>query len=152
MVHSVNIGSELEKEASAESLPDSFQPDLIVTALDGSSKDSAKLSIPSIKNSKSTIADSSIFHCEYYLTNVRPESERQTFHILPQAQPYLKFGRPKLPQIFEQVVALCTAESIDRVAVVTCGPPPMTQEVHHLCSKSTSGKLKFDLHVEEFGF
>ena len=163
MVHNVRVSAvDLEKnQAMTEDLPTSFQPDLVrLMSLDscvaGSVKSANEIELQSKPSSgkiaMSTITDDSVFHCEYYLTNVRSESEQSAANIIPSQQPYLKFGRPDLAKIFTQVAELCTKDSIGRVAVVTCGPLAMTQEVQKFCSMSNTAKVKFDVHVEEFDF
>ena len=163
IVDSLNVGYDLEKlDNKFECLPESFQPDLVhVTQLDscmaGSVISSNELELQPVSGSagkvaRSTIPDNSVFHCEYYLTCVRRESEHAAANIVPSEQPYVKHGRPDLPKLFSEVVELCAKESIGHVAVVTCGPLPMTQEVHMLCDAKNKANVKFDLHVEEFGF
>jgi hypothetical protein len=93
------------------------------------------------------------FHGEFYITSLRNKADFHRANIDPVKQPYLRFGRPNLPDIFARVTQLCAKEGIGRVAVVSCGPAPMVQEVAALCGeKGRLGGVKFDLHLEEFDF
>jgi hypothetical protein len=99
------------------------------------------------------------FHAEFYITSLRNKEEFKQAGIDPQRQPYLRFGRPDVPDTFARVERLCAAEGIGRVAVVCCGPASMMESVQEECRKrggccgsSGSGGVSFDLHLEEFDF
>ena len=91
------------------------------------------------------------FQFEFHLTSLRNEKDFVAADIDQLAQPYLRFGRPDVPRLFERVAALCADEGIARVAVVTCGPRPMMDEVAAMCA-SRRGGVTFDLHKEVFDF
>jgi len=111
-----------------------------------------------------------VFHCEFYLTQARQEkADQRAANIFADIQNrYLHFGRPDLPKIFQDVCNLCSHEKcktynnnyIDRVAVMTCGPPGIVEDVTNLCKKDhftsnpdgLSVKVRFDLHAEVFDF
>jgi hypothetical protein len=61
----------------------------------------------------------------------------------------LHSGRPNISNIIELTGKMCSRENIGRVAVVTCGPPAMVQEVSAVCAKRHSG-VAFDVHKEVF--
>lgn len=141
--------------SAANDLPASFQPDLVrVSSLDSnvarsvhSAKDESQQQSHASPEPiiATTVEDASVFHFEYYLTGSKGDCEQ------PDYKPYLHHGRPDFERLFAQVKQLCADNKLDRVAVVTCGPLPMVQEVQSLCVKN-SDKINFDLHVEEFGF
>ena len=100
------------------------------------------------------------FHAEFYITSLRSKEEFKRAGIDPKRQPYLRFGRPDVPETFARVERLCAAEGIGRVAVVCCGPSSMMESVQEECRKrggccgssGCSGGVSFDLHLEEFDF
>jgi hypothetical protein len=107
------------------------------------------------------IASSLIFHAEYYLTDVRAKEDLAKGNIFPDQQSHLRIGRPNLPKIFAETAAMCRHEGISRVAVFTCGPPAMVNEVADLsrasrlggcCAGSSGSDVKFDCHSEVFDF
>ena len=97
------------------------------------------------------IASTDHFHLEFYLTSVRNAEQFQAANIDPDEQKYVRFGRPDLPKLFARVATFCASEKIRRVAVITCGPVSMVDEVATLCRRRHEG-IAFDLHTEEFNF
>lgn len=97
------------------------------------------------------LSSPSVFHCEFYLTALRNEADFAKAGIDRNQQPYLRFGRPDLFDVFLRVASLCSKEGIPRVPVIVCGPEVMVSDVQKLCSKRHSG-IQFDLHKEEFDF
>jgi hypothetical protein len=111
---------------------------------------------------------SSPLHAEFYITSIRGKEEFAQANIDHVRQPFLRFGRPNLPDVFARVTQLCAKEGIDRVGVVACGPKEMMNDVAQLCSRFHSGDtchggststgntqsggigISFDLHLEEF--
>ena len=71
-------------------------------------------------------------------------------NIKPDLQPYLRFGRPNLPQMFCQMRELAKAYEEHRVAVMCCGPPGMIADVRSLSSKHSKDGVSFDCHEEIF--
>ena len=92
------------------------------------------------------------FHCEFYLTSIRDMSQCKDANILPNEQKCMRFGRPDLPSIFQRVESLCESEQVSRVAVVSCGPLSMMNEVALLSSKQRASGIQFDHHEELFDF
>ena len=97
------------------------------------------------------IASPNPFHMEFYLTSVRNAEQFQAANIDPDTQKHVRFGRPNLPQLFARVATFCANEKIRRVAVITCGPGSIVDEVATLCRRRHEG-VAFDLHKEMFGF
>mmetsp|Transcript_26197 Transcript_26197/g.44193 ORF Transcript_26197/g.44193 Transcript_26197/m.44193 type:complete len:553 (+) Transcript_26197:100-1758(+) len=97
-----------------------------------------------------------IFHAEYYLTSVRSEEQFAAAGIDPVNQKHLHFGRPSLPYLFQRTEELCRKEGIKKVAVLTCGPPGMINEVMDFCNKSqlctSPDTVRFHGHAETFDF
>eukprot|EP00388_Colpodella_angusta_P001400 GDKJ01004485.1.p1 GENE.GDKJ01004485.1~~GDKJ01004485.1.p1 ORF type:complete len:568 (-),score=40.25 GDKJ01004485.1:1338-3041(-) len=98
------------------------------------------------------------FHCEFYVTSACSEDDiTKLVHpsVAPVARPFLRSGRPSLPKLFSRVAKLCIDEGVGRVAVLSCGPAVIINEVHDLCvNRSLRGGcgVQFDLHKEEFDF
>ena len=90
-------------------------------------------------------------HPEFYITGIKNKEEFLLSGIDPIHQPHLRYGRPDLSNIFERVAKLCEKENISRVAVVTCGPSPMINDVVTLSRKKING-VSFDCHHEVFQF
>lgn len=66
---------------------------------------------------------------------------------------YVTKGRPKLPEIFDEVANSAAGFRDDKVAVLACGPETMVKEVSCLCkTKSWKTKVRFDLHTEVFEY
>ena len=61
----------------------------------------------------------------------------------------VKYGRPDLQGIFDDVATVCDLKDVRRVAVIACGPLNLVEQVTHLCSKRIKG-VAFDLHKETF--
>ena len=97
------------------------------------------------------IDSSDPFHLEFYLTSVRNAEQFKAANIDPDAQKHVRFGRPDLSKLFDRVASFCANEKIRRVAVITCGPVSMVDEVATLCSRRHSG-VAFDVHKEVFDF
>ena len=56
-------------------------------------------------------------------------------------------GRPDIEQIIQETIAISKSKGSGRVAVVTCGPEAMVDNVKDLCRKAG-----VDLHDEIFDF
>lgn len=190
MISSVDESRVSEKNiirgSKKEVLPRSFQPNLLdfdgteskvvpdeekapLVMEVGVSSNAVHPSI-TIKKSRSfsfkqeTLASKDPFHVEFYLTSIRNKEEFAAANIDPEHQPYLKFGRPNLPEKWKSIAEMCVREGIPRVAVLVCGPEPMVVEVSKLCSTAytvstkndlgteVTGSVIFDLHKEEFDF
>lgn len=91
-----------------------------------------------------------VFHCEFYLTSIRNQSEFKAANIRPDEQEYLRFNRPNLPHIFARMDQYCKDKNIDKVAVAVCGPGVMVEEVKDLCKMKH--EVEYHLHSEEFSF
>lgn len=65
----------------------------------------------------------------------------------------LKFGRPKLQQIFDEAEGVSVrGDNEVRIGVVTCGPSALVTDVWDETSKRTGNKRRFDFHHETFEF
>jgi hypothetical protein len=62
----------------------------------------------------------------------------------------VRFGRPDLTQVFEDMAEAATTEREARVAVLFCGPPTMQVGVRRLCAAASTAELSFDFQSEEF--
>ena len=60
---------------------------------------------------------------------------------------YARQGRPDIPEIIEETLAIAKANGSGRVAVITCGPEGMVEEV-----KANSRKILVGVHDEIFDF
>jgi hypothetical protein len=127
-------------------LPTSFQPNLIRANNNMQSSSYKAFSATELNE-----ISKEVFECEFYLTSVRPKEDFADANINPHVQPYLNFGRPDLPAIFAQTADYCRAHGIKRVAVVTCGPVPLINDVTRLSNKCYKN-VSFDLHSEVFDF
>jgi Ferric reductase NAD binding domain len=83
----------------------------------------------------------------YVSSNTGRVSNNNTTHC--DSQTSLRGGRPDLSNIFSQLALLCAQESCARVAVVTCGPSSLMDDVERLCTYRHEG-VAFDLHKETF--
>lgn len=63
-------------------------------------------------------------------------------------------GRPDIKHLVEETVALAISRNIGRVAVITCGPERMVDEVQQTCRQMSGmcGKVALDVHKESFNF
>jgi len=80
---------------------------------------------------------------------VRDASEFAEVNINTETRKSLKFGRPKLDCIFEEIAKEHTGK---RVAVLFCGPILMRKDVCKACYNFSKDGVAFDLHSEEFEF
>ena len=70
----------------------------------------------------------------------------------------IRFGRPNINEIMEQIENLCTNENISRVAVGICAPPSLVDSVDDYArnskmtfqGKDQKMKVRFDCHKEVF--
>ncbi len=87
---------------------------------------------------------------------MRNKEQFEAAGINPDTQKWVRFGRPDLKKIFEEVRSLCTEEDIHRVGVCVCGPASLVTEVDNLCRESvmkpTCSTIRFDCHKEVFDF
>ena len=110
-------------------LPYSFSPDLITHNL-----------------------GQSVMQPEFYLTRARDPSDYADANINPDLQPHLKFGRPKLPEVFEKMHALAKSSNESRVAVLSCGPARLVNDAYKLSSQFSKDGVSFEFHSELFEF
>lgn len=116
---------------------------------------SANSSLEADEEDENKLFSTLIFHTEYYLTCLRSKEDFKKANIDPEHQRYVKFGRPDLEKLFAETRELCEKEGIRRVAVFTCGPSAMVNEVVDLSrnSKTNCGTaVRFDCHQEVFDF
>jgi len=102
-------------------------------------------------------------HAEFYLTGQRYSDENagQYHHRgeddmeSPQDSTQsvaLKYGRPDLKTIFEEMQVCATQNGDARVATLVCGPKPMVNQVKHLCHEMSCSTMHFDCSEEIFEF
>ena len=111
-------------------LPTSFQPNLI---------DRQDVSEKMLEN-------------YFHLTKERDESKFEEANIKPNLQPDLRFGRPLLSEYFERMTKFALMDQQYKVAVITCGPLGMVNDVERMCSKYSTKGLSFHFHKELFEF
>ncbi|GAQ85633.1 Ferric reductase [Klebsormidium nitens] len=130
-----------ERKQLPKRLPTSFSPDVIADDLSAD---------PGDVQPEKPLKEARQLHTEFYLTQVRDPSGFADANIQPELQPYLRFGRPDLPRIFEQMRELAAAYGETRVATLVCGPPGMIADVRRLSSRHRVNGVRFDCHVETF--
>ena len=62
---------------------------------------------PSSPKVTDSLAESDVFHFEFYLTSIRNDGEFLAANIKPEEQDYLRFNRPDLPINFSRVDTFC---------------------------------------------
>jgi hypothetical protein len=145
-------------------LPPSFQPMQIKSSaklnpnkiIPGKSGNPVDQDSPTA-NTSHDIMSPSIFHAEFYLTQVKSkEALLEAGMAEDQPDRQLRIGRPDIPKLFDSVRELCRSSGIRRVAVGVCGPVSMVDEVDDLCRQSKlasdSAAVRFDCHKEVFDF
>jgi Ferric reductase NAD binding domain len=142
------------KDSSVESpyLPVSFQPPLPRDPIVRSPKDNDVEAVDD-----DAVASTRIFQSRFYMTSVRDKSEFDSAGIAPDIQKNLFFNRPDVKDILDSVKKLVEDEGLfHRVAVLTCGPQGMVNEVDDYCRKSrmtcSTNSVLFDCHKEIFNF
>lgn len=90
----------------------------------------------------------------FHLTREKDSSRFLEANIHPNIQPHLRFGRPNLPELFARMKRYAEQEGVCRVAVLTCGPATLIDNVQKLCAQNSSlcGGITFDFHKEVFEF
>lgn len=83
---------------------------------------------------------------------VRPEDQSSKANIIPKAQPFVKFGRPDLPKLMARMRKFALSQGEKRVAVLSCGPAVMVEELRQLCWDTSDTEVSFDFHGEVFEF
>ncbi|KAK3272964.1 hypothetical protein CYMTET_18771 [Cymbomonas tetramitiformis] len=92
-------------------------------------------------------------YTEFYLTRVRPdEAEQKLANIDPKLQSCLRFGRPKLEEIFKEMHQLCKTHGDKHCAVLVCGPDAMIHDARMLCPAWSTDGVKFEFHSETFDY
>mmetsp|Transcript_13368 Transcript_13368/g.28394 ORF Transcript_13368/g.28394 Transcript_13368/m.28394 type:complete len:515 (-) Transcript_13368:309-1853(-) len=124
-------------------LPRSFSPDSL-TRLSTNNM---------LRKSANDVENSVVFdplYTEFYLTRARDEGDYADANIDPVLQPYLRFGRPKLEEIFDQMRDMSLVNGDDKVAVLVCGPAGLMSDVRRLSHTKSGGGVQFDFHGETF--
>lgn len=96
-----------------------------------------------------------VVHTEFYLTQARTEADLEgSFRMLPSDKHVLRFGRPDVEKIFGTMEAVAKKKNLDKVAVLTCGPPGLVASVKKQAElfSTKEGGVRFDMHVETFAF
>jgi len=65
-------------------------------------------------------------------------------------EPGYQIGRPNLNEYFEKIIG--EAPSVTRIAVFTCGPDELTNDVWDACYFYTNKDRRFEFHHETFNF
>jgi ferredoxin-NADP reductase len=89
-------------------------------------------------------------HTEFYLTKRKGTS--RTAQPPPEQENVLRYGRPDLVHIFSTMEAIAKERGCGRVAVMTCGPRTLVNDVLKHCDQRQHGEVQFDSHVEMFDF
>mmetsp|Transcript_12459 Transcript_12459/g.33024 ORF Transcript_12459/g.33024 Transcript_12459/m.33024 type:complete len:569 (-) Transcript_12459:88-1794(-) len=119
---------------SRRELPPAFQPDLI-------SHNAAQSAVD-----EGAFSGSGVLRTEFYLTRPRPDTADGT--APGTTTDNLKLGRPDLAATIREIAGLAEADGGRRVAVMTCGPKGLVDEVKR---ESTKHK-NCDVHAEVFEF
>jgi hypothetical protein len=152
MIKSIGVHQSDDK-SELPYLPLSFQPPM----LPAPSIRSPKSRVDVEDNDDLSISSTLVFQSRYYLTSVRDEAEFLAAGINPKEQKNLSFGRPNIPETLNSIRQLCLDENLPhRVAVFTCGPQAMVNEVDDYCRasrlKCALQEVRFDCHKEVFNF
>lgn len=116
-------------EKLPQRLPHSFSPDLLT------------------ENLRESVLDA-----QFYLTRAREPKDYASANIQPELQSCLRFGRPKLPEIFESVHKFAVASKENKVAVLSCGPNRLVGDALKYSSQYSKQGVYFDFHSELFEF
>jgi len=98
------------------------------------------------EESEASPSKSSRFYPEVYVTRAQDEDLVGRNNVTK--------GRPDIQRIIQETIAVAKSKGASRVAVVTCGPERMVDEVKAECRKSTNicGPIALDVHDEIFNF
>lgn len=127
-----------------DALPTVARGDLI-TGIDDTENNSVVTSdgeVPSSAPPKTSLR----FQPEVYVTRAKKEDLVGRNHALQ--------GRPDIPQIIKETMAVAKANGVTSVAVITCGPERMVDQVKATCRSLTGicGDVSLDVHDEIFDF
>jgi predicted ferric reductase len=64
----------------------------------------------------------------------------------------VSLGRPDIDAIFESINRAVEYDSIERVAVIACGPSPLVNATWDATTRLSTGKTHYDFHHETFDF
>jgi Ferric reductase NAD binding domain len=64
----------------------------------------------------------------------------------------VKFGRPDLPSLISGMRKFAISAGEKRVAVLSCGPVVMVDDLRDLCWDMSDNEVAFDFHGEVFEF
>ena len=112
-----------------QSLPYSFSPDLLSENL-----------------------GQNVLDAQFYLTRAREPKDYESANIRPELQSCLKFGRPKLNEIFDDVHKFARSAGENKVAVLTCGPDRLVKDALKTACQFSREGVYFDFHSELFEF
>ena len=145
LIHEAELGRHLEQLRFAWIVRDTKLMDAFPTvATDGNSYLSDH---ETGEDSEASSGKSSRFFPEVYVTRVtKDEDLAGRSHALK--------GRPDIQRIIQETMAVARAKGAGRVAIVTCGPEKMVDEVKATCRKLTGvcGTIALDVHDEIFDF
>jgi predicted ferric reductase len=138
-------------------LPMSFSPDMLLShslSVRGKEhcQDGTEFEQSHNKGFEQDGSNADPLHAEYFLTRVREADTFDMAGIHPSLQNSLRFGRPKLPVIFDKMKEIAKAAGEDKVAALCCGPDVIIQEMKQLSKSKSDRDVKFDVHMETFNF
>lgn len=87
------------------------------------------------------------FQPDIYVTRAAEEDELGS-------HPNIHTGRPDILRIIEETVTLAKEQCVRRIAVITCGPQEMVNQVKNTCRKMNGvcSGVAIDIHDEIFNF
>ena len=91
-------------------------------------------------------------YTEFYLTRARSEADYGDANINPALQDSLRFGRPNLDKIFADMKDIALTHGDKEVAVLTCGPAGLVNDVIQKSKENSGGGVTFNCHHELFEF
>lgn len=130
-----------------ERLPHSFSPD---TFLRLSNQNMVREEKTDVEHSEEQPFDP--LYTEFYLTRVRKEEDFAAANIRPKYEDQVRFGRPNLDEIFAKMKEMSLAHGDKEVAVLTCGPLSMINDVTLKSQQYSGSGVSFHTHHEIFDF
>ena len=91
-----------------------------------------------------------ILDVQLYLTRAREPKDYESANIRPELQSRVKFGRPKLNEIFDDVHKFARSAGENKVAVLTCGPERLMEHTLQIVRQFSREGVYFDFHSELF--
>ena len=131
MVNDVlKFDEEFLQKAAKKRLPIAFQPDTLV-------KDDL---------------NTGVLETYCHLTKMKAENSMVFRTVDESKHRYLKYERPNIKEYFEMAKDLAAKHKQSEVAVLVCGPGPLSTECRDMAYKCSGNGIKFDYHSEVFEF